>query len=188
MAISHLWNNFATFCDSIFGKITFGIILITISLIIMVIKNKKVKLMMKDERFSDSKLFNSRIETPIVISKDGYIGIINAFNSKYSVINFKNINSMKIVFDNHDIISTKKDNNMLFQDIIAKINLKLQESVKNIYLIFKLDDDNNSVMKILLHHNSSSRRSSSVISNELQIEIKQLLEEFENIEKRMESI
>ena len=189
MTISSLWNNVVVFWDSILGKITFAAIVIAIGLISMVIKNKKVKSMMKDGRFNDSKLFDSKIETPIVISKDGYIGIINDFSSKYSVINLKNINGMKIVFDDHDIISTKKDNTntMLFQDIVAKINLKLQERVKNIYIIFELEDGNNSIMKILLYHYVSRRGSASVISDELQVEIKQLLEEFENTEKRIKS-
>lgn len=188
MNISFLWNNIIAFLNSIPGKISLGAIIAVIALVSIEIKNKKVKLMMEDVRFRDSKLFSSLIETPIVISKDGCIGFVNDLKSKYSVINLKSIINIRIMIDGKDIISKKRENvdNMLFKDIFTEIKFKLQEELKSISIIFRLSDNNNSIVNILIYK-TSGRRGTSIITDKLMSEIKGLLEEFENVEEGIKS-
>lgn len=142
-------------------------------------RHEDIKLMMKDERLINAKLFKT--VTPVAISPDGFIGIVE--DEEITIIHINDTKEMRIFFDD----TTIQDDNevLLFNNIASKIEPCLNKNTRNIYL--KLYTENNPLLKITLLSNNFDDDSNKVeyIPRNIINAIGDLLSEFEKVEKNI---
>jgi len=157
-------------------------VLIVIICIKKITRHKYIKLMMQDEHLKNAKLFKT--VTPVAISPDGVIGIDD--DGDIMITHVKYINKISIFFDNMTI---QDDTDvLLFNNIVSKIEPCLNEKIKDIYL--NLYIENNPLIKITLLSNNydNDTREAEYISKNIRNLIRELLSEFEKIEKSIKNI
>jgi hypothetical protein len=162
-----------------------AIIGIVIAIINVSLKSKKSKALLTDERFKNAKIFKSAIKTPIAISEEGFIGIINVLLPEPTVIHIKDINGFDLIVDGQNVanIGGAVVGGLLFGGIGALIGASSKkEKINKITLVFKLNNFNNPTMEIPLL--VSETKKGSMIYNMTQEEIRQLLSTLEYVEKK----
>ena len=149
-------------------------------------KHSKVKLMMSDERFRNAKLFASKISSPMAVSDDGYIGIVQGALTPPLVINIKEIAGFEVYFDGHSIANSgeTEKSGLLFKSLAALIAQRMMEKTKKVNLVFFIEDK--SIVNITLF--SGGSRLISAIQEVTQKEIIQLLTTIENIESKLKQV
>ena len=152
-------------------------VLIAAVCIKQITRHEDIKLMMQEERLINAKLFKT--VTPVAISPDGFIGFVD--DEEVTIIHIKNINEMRIYFDNKTI---QDDTNvLLFDNIVSKIEPCLNENTKDIYLSLYMK--NNPLLNITLLSNNwdNDNNEAEYIPKNIQKMIRELLSEFEKVEK-----
>jgi len=171
-------------CVFLFIIISFSFIIYKY-IISPIIERKKAKQIMKDERFKNAKLF--KMEHPIVVSLDGFIGIVKS--KKIKIINIKDIKGFRISFDGRIVENDTGD--LLFNNILLKLGQHLIERTEDIYLQLEMAD--NTLLKTyLLEKNATKRgggrhsrgiRYTNTIPFYTQNDLKELFGMLESVEK-----
>jgi hypothetical protein len=108
--------------------------------------------LLADERFKNAKIFRI-LKTPMVISEEGYIGVIDESYSKAAIIHIKDVNGFELTMDSQkvsDVDSTVTDH-WLFRDIKTVTTTTTQrEEIHNMTLLLKINDFNNPTLVIHL--------------------------------------
>ena len=140
-------------CVFIFIVISFSFIIYKF-IISPILERKKAKQMMKDKRFKNARLF--KMEHPIAVSLDGFIGIVKSVKSKkIKIINIKEIKGFRISFDGRIVENDTGD--LLFNNIILKLGPHLIERTEDIF--FQLDMADNTLIKTYLLEDNATESS-----------------------------
>jgi RNA polymerase subunit RPABC4/transcription elongation factor Spt4 len=156
--------------------IIFAVLIVAICIKIIT-RHENIKLLMQEEKLINAKLFKT--VTPVAISPDGFIGIVD--DEEITIIHIKNINEMRIYFDNMTIGDDAEV--LLFNNIVSKIEPYLNKNTKDIYL--HLYVKNNPLLEITLLYNNwdNDNNEAEYIPKNNQKVIRELLSEFEKVEK-----
>jgi len=186
MDFAALWKKIIEFSNStqaiyIYLALVFGIIILY-----RFKKQGKVKLMISDGRFKNAKLFASKISSPMAVSGDGYIGIVQGALTPPLVFNIKEIAAFEIFLDGHSVASSgeTEKSGLLFKGIATLMVQRMREKTKKINLVFFLED-RTTVNAVLF---SGSSRLVSAIQETTQKEITGLLAALEDAEKKIKQV
>jgi hypothetical protein len=146
-------------------------------------KKKASNSLLADKRFKNAKIFKV-IKTPIAISEDGYIGIVDVFLPP-TIIHIKDVNGFELIVDSQkvaDVDATVTDH-WLFRDMKTITTTTSQrEEIHNMTLLFKMNDFNNPTLKIPLIIGTTKK--GSMYYNMIQDNINEILSTLEIVEKK----
>ena len=186
MDFGTLWKKIVELSNSpqaiyIYLVLVFGIIIIY-----RLKKQGKVKLMMSDERFKNAKLFASKISSPVAISDDGYIGIVQGALTPPLVLNISEIIGFEMYLDGHSVAGSGETGKggLLFKSLAALMVQRMREKTKKINLVLFIEDK--TIVNIILF--SGGARLISAIQETTQKEIIGLLTTIENVETKLKQV
>ena len=177
-----IWNRLTEIMNSWLPGILLLVLAAALSIRAMRQKNSKLKRLMADDRFRDSKSFVSEIKSPMVISPNGYIGIVIGAVSVPIVVDIRELKKITVTSNDNKIAESDEDDShgLLFTDIALKAAFGLKQKTKRINLI--LSDTGGRVLDIPLF--SSTIKKAVELSDAKQNAIKGLLKTLEEIEKK----
>ena len=145
-----------------------------------------MKRMLADDRFIEPKLFRSAISSPVAVSINGHVGIINSAFAKPVVVHIRNIVHYEIYFDGHSVASSGEagKDELQFKDAARVLEQRMREKTKRVNLMFVMDDK--SMVNIVLF--SGGSRLISEMKESTQKEILQLLGTLEEVEKKIKKM
>jgi len=157
---------------------------IVIAAVKYVTKRKKLlSLLLSDARLKGGKLFHKMIETPVVISQNGYIGFIDK-SSGVKIFHIKDVNSFKLVVDQREAvnISGAAVGGVFFGGVGAILGgMKGREKITSMNILFGTKDFYNPTVSIRLL--STGTNKGSFVYNSLESEISDLMATLEIVEK-----
>ena len=147
------------------------------------LKNRKIKLLMKDERFRDARLFKQGIATPIAITMDGHIGVVPSAFSIPIITQMKTVVGYEIFFDGHSIAKSEKagKKELVFSGTASLMEERLQVRVRKIILALIMKNDY--TLNVFLFN--ASTRPTSAMNNSTRNVIKELFTKLEEVEKNV---
>ena len=148
-------------------------------------KKKQKNSFNMDERLPNAQIFNESIETPVAISENGNIGIMDPKTSSISTIHIKDINGFEIIIDDKKTsnVTAAAMGTLLFGGIGGIIGAGMKkEKITKIDLLLKTNDPNNPIIGIPLSKIEIKKK--SFIYTNLDSEIQKLLTALNTIEKK----
>jgi hypothetical protein len=183
MDFGAMWNKVSEITNSYLPGVFLLAVAAVISIRAMRQKNIKLKRLMADNRFRGSKPFAHEIKSPLVISPDGYIGVVIDTVSTPVVTDIRELTKITVTSNDSKIAGTDEDDpeGLLFTDIAARAAFGLKQKTKRINLI--LLNTVGQTLNIPLF--TSTLRKAVELSEAKQTAIKQLLKTLEEVEKRV---
>jgi hypothetical protein len=170
------------------------VIIIIVAVIIIAVaytnikKKEQKEAILSDERLKDAKVFSEYINTPIAISENGYIGIINPKTKEPKIIHIKDINGFELLIDGKNIanIGGAVVGGLLFGGVGAIIGGSAsKEKITKMNILFKTNDFNNPTIDIPLV--IFEMKKGSMTYNSVQKEVQELMATLEIVEKNNKS-
>ena len=150
----------------------------------MAAKSKRLKNIIADERFNESSFLLKSLRSPIVISSDGYLGIIIEKNDNPLIIHLNDISSFRIISGEYVIVrgGEKKEGELLFNDSVSTLEESLPQKTK--WIVLNFTDKNDSQYYIPLFATNAAA-SGKKPNPTVQLEIKQLLNMLKEVENNI---
>ena len=147
-------------------------------------KKKLQNAIQSDERFKNAKTF-SKLNAPISISEEGYIGVVDPKTKKPRIVHIKDVNSFEIVVDGKNVanLGGAIAGGLLFGGIGAIIGGSAsKEKITKMNLLLKVNDFNNPTLDIPLVQFEIKKGTNTY--NYVQKEIQEIMATLEFIEKK----
>jgi len=165
------------------------LVIVAIAIIAIIAQNAKTKKqkseILSDERLSGAKVFSRFINTPIAISENGYIGIIDPKTDNAKIIHIKDVNGFELNIDGQNVanIGGAAAGALLFGGVGAIIGASSKkEKITKMNLLFKVNDFNNPTIDIPLV--IFKMKKGSMIYNDVSKEVQELMSTLEIIERK----
>jgi len=178
--------NFKTIWDLMNTRqayITYFAVFLLLVFCYQMLKNKRIKLLMTDEKFINAKLFRSTLTMPIAISPEGYVGIVRGPFLQSIMVPMRHIKGFELLFDGHSIVKkldSAKDE-LVFTDLASMMEIHKHEKTQKINLVLYLNKKiENCVLDVSLYGTS---KLSSAVHEKVRVEIKELFLTLEEVEK-----
>jgi hypothetical protein len=183
MDILGVLEGFFIFVSSKAGVILFCVAVIIIYLRSRRKKKNKIKLLSKDDRFKNSKVFDKLIKTPITVSPNGYIGIAFENYSNPVIIFIKDICDFKIMQDDIAVLrgGESSKGELLFAGAVSMLEKSFSVKAKRINMLINGKDGVLYNVPVF----ASSIGKGIMPGNSLKEEIKRLLDALVESEKNV---
>lgn len=168
--------------------IVIAIVVVLIVAVAINMKNKKdtSQNLSNDERLKGAKIFKEWIDTPMAVTENGNIGLINVSTKEIKVFNIKDVNGFEVIVDGKNVanIGGAIAGGLLFGGIGALIGSSAKkEKINTINLLFKINDFNTPTITVPLL--TSGTKKGSMVDQQLQKEITELTSTLEVVEKKI---
>jgi hypothetical protein len=134
--------------------VVFGIVASVITVTLNEKKRQKIiNALRQDKRMTNAKVFSQHISTPIAISEDGDIGIIDIKTETFEIIHIKNVNGFELIVDGRNIANVRGAvaGGLLFGGVGAIIGGGAhKEKITKMELLLKINDFNDPIRNIPL--------------------------------------
>ena len=167
------------------------ILLVFVAIVIIAIiaqnakKKKQKNEIISDERLAGAKVFSEFINTPIAISENGHIGIIDPKSNNAKIIHIKDVNGFELIIDGQNVanVGGAVAGALLFGGIGAIIGASSKkEKITKMNLLFKVNDFNNPTIDIPLV--IFEMKKGSMTYNAVNKEVQELMSTLEIVERK----